>query len=153
MLRSRRQLVTSEPPLVVVRERRRSFIKLVTASASAVVLQACGGGSGSSSAAAGGSATAPITPPTTPITPPTTPTTPNPPTWSAIPTLTFVQGIASSIPIGQYLSSADARALAIGLTAGQLPAGVTFNAATKAFDYDGSGAVATADGLVLTATL
>ncbi len=152
MLRSRRQLVTSEPPLVVVRERRRTFIKLVTASASSVVLQACGGG-GSSNAATGGSVTAPITP-VTPTTPPvTTPETPGLPAWSAIPALTFVQGIASSIPVGQYVGNAAAQAMSIALTAGQLPAGVTFNAATRSFDYDGSGAVASADGFVLTATV
>lgn len=137
---------TTEPDLVVTQERRknrfdrRSFIKLVTAGASSVVLEACGGGSGGG-AGDGGSVTSPL--------PVTTPSSPSLPVWSPIPTLTFVQGVRSSISIAGYVSNATNATLL--LTAGTLPPGVTFNAATRAFDYDGSGAVASADGFVLAA--
>jgi hypothetical protein len=69
--------------------------------------------------------------------------------WSPIPPLTFVQGVPSSISIAGYVSNATNATLA--LAAGTLPPGVTFNAAKRSFDYDGSGAVTSADGFVLSA--
>ncbi|WEF32354.1 hypothetical protein [Pseudoduganella chitinolytica] len=145
MRRGQRRQAT-DPELVVTQERRknrfdrRSFIKLVTAGASSVVLEACGGGSGGA-AGEGGSVTSPL--------PVTTPTSPGLPVWSPIPTLTFVQGVPSSISIAGYVSNATNAVLA--LAAGALPPGVTFNATKRSFDYDGSGAVGSADGFVLTA--
>jgi hypothetical protein len=73
--------------------------------------------------------------------------------WDTIPTLTFTQGLASSISVAQWLSGATGDAVAISLNSVELPAGVTFNAATLSFDYDGIGAPASTDGHVLLANV
>jgi len=151
---------------------RRNFIKLCSVGASTLALQACGGGGGGSTSATAPIVTVPppstdpiqITPPPVtpppvtppPVTPPPVtppPVTPTPvPVWSMIPTLSFVQGVKSSIPIAQYVSITGAALLGISLNNATLPAGVTFNAVAQAFDYDGFGAAATASGFILTAT-
>lgn len=72
--------------------------------------------------------------------------------WSTVPTLSFVQGIAASISVSQYVTDANRAALVLSLNGVVLPAGVSYNKTTQSFDYDGVGAVGGADGLVLTAT-
>jgi hypothetical protein len=84
---------------------------------------------------------------------PASPVTPAPatPLWLSIPTIAFVQGTPSSFSVADYITAANAAALTLTLNATPLPAGVTFNAASRTFDYDGRGAVAGTDGHVLTA--
>jgi len=74
-----------------------------------------------------------------------------PPVWQGVPTITFTQGIASSISIAVYVSDPNGDALAITMFSGTLPAGVTYDAGNKRFVYDGMGAVGTGSGNVLTA--
>lgn len=75
------------------------------------------------------------------------------PTWLPIPPLLFTQGAASSISIAGYVSAANVKAFSLSLAGTPLPAGVTFNSATSAFDYDGRGTMATSDGHVLVAAV
>lgn len=134
---------------------RRRFLTIFSAGATSLALQACGGGGGSST----GTSTGPVgsDTPSTPVTP-TTPTTPNTPAtptsnlaWGTVPTISFTQGVPGSISVAQWLTGADGAAIAISLNSAALPPGVTFNPVTKTLDYDGTGAVATTDGHVLTA--
>jgi hypothetical protein len=74
------------------------------------------------------------------------------PVWQGVPTITFTQGIASSISVAAYVSDPNGDALTINMTsAGPLPAGVTYDAGSKSFVYDGAGAVSITSGNVLTA--
>ncbi len=73
------------------------------------------------------------------------------PVWTTVPTIQFVQGIASSVSIAEYVSDADGDALTISLNSVPLPAGVTYDQPGKRFVYDGVGAVSTTSGHVLTA--
>jgi hypothetical protein len=73
------------------------------------------------------------------------------PAWATIPTVTFVKGVASSFAISPYVSDANGNPLALTVTAGSLPAGVTFDPAGKRFSYDGNGNLAVANGVVLSA--
>lgn len=149
---------------VVATVSRRRFLTLFTAGAASLALQACGGGntgsgSDSSSAAQVSSVTPVTTTPTTPSTPavPTTPAIPDPLpvapaiAWSTVPTISFTQGVASSISVAQWLSGANGAAVAISLNAVALPPGVTFNATTRSLDYDGVGGAVTSEGHVLLA--
>jgi hypothetical protein len=118
---------------------RRRFITLLTASASSLALQACGGGGDA--------------PPVNnvPPAPPVTPTNPVTLAWNTVPTLTFTQGIASSVSVAQWITASNAAALTLSLNSVALPAGVTYNSSRQSFDYDGVGAVASTDGHILTA--
>jgi hypothetical protein len=138
---------------------RRQFIKLMSASAATLALQACGGG-GSATA---GTAQAGPAPSSDPAPPPTTAAGGSsgpsalvpasaPPVWSVVPALTFTQGVASTISISKYVKSASGGPLAIALNSIALPPGVTYNARTLSFVYDGIGAVGSTDGHVLTAS-
>lgn len=119
---------------------RRRFMRTLGASAAGVALTACGGG---------GRVPVPTKPPTPTPTPAPSPA-PNPaPVWSTIPTISFTEGVASSISIAGYVT--DNNALAISKNAVALPAGVKFDAATKSFIYDGIGRVSATEGHVLTA--
>jgi len=73
------------------------------------------------------------------------------PVWQTVPTITFTQGIASSISIAGYVTDPDGDALTISVNLAVLPAGVTFDAANKRFVYDGVGPVGSIGGVVLTA--
>jgi len=75
------------------------------------------------------------------------------PQWLPVPTITFTRGIARNITIDAYASDSDSDALAIVKNAAALPAGVSYNAALKRFEYDGSGPLVseTTSGNVLTA--
>ncbi|KQW90251.1 hypothetical protein ASC94_21245 [Massilia sp. Root418] len=138
---------------------RRRFIKLMSAGAAGMALQACGGGGAAASAATtqGGP------PPAEGVLPPSTASggssgpsalvpASTPPVWTAVPTLTFTQGVASTISISKYVKSASGGPLAIALNNIALPPGVTYNARTLSFVYDGIGAVGSTDGHVLTAS-
>lgn len=132
---------------------RRAFMRYLTVGTAAVAVQGCGGGG--AAAAPGQNPPVATTPPPTP-TVPTTPApipTPGAPVWLDVPPITFTQGIASSISVSGYISVADAKAVTVSLNASPLPAGVTFNAANRSFDYDGKGAVDATDGHVLIATV
>lgn len=131
---------------------RRRFISFLTAGATSLALQACGGGGASAST----SAPSPVaTPPSAAN--PTPVTTPSPVTaapalaWTTVPDLTFVEGVKSSVSVGQWISGADPTAVVLSLNTVALPAGVTYNSANKTFDYDGIGAATAAGGYVLTA--
>jgi len=138
-------------------KQRRRFIQLMSASAATMALQACGGGgSATASTSQGGPAPAePALPPSTAsggsgpsaLVPASTP-----PVWTVVPTLTFTQGVASTISISKYVKSASGGPLAIALNGLALPPGVTYNARTLSFVYDGIGAVGSTDGHVLTAS-
>jgi hypothetical protein len=137
---------------------RRRILKLLAAGAGTLAVQACGGGGGGGSTTLssgpvfnpGTDAPAGTQPP--PPQPPSMPPPDTAPVWTTVPDLNFTQGVAASISVGQYVTDNAVKTLLLSLTAGTLPAGVSFNAATMAFDYDGVGAAATATGLVLTAT-
>lgn len=138
-------------------KQRRRFIQLMSASAATVALQACGGGgSATASTSQGGPAPAePVLPPSTAagssgpsaLVPASTP-----PVWTVVPTLAFTQGVASTISISKYVKSASGGPLAIALNGLALPPGVTYNARTLSFVYDGIGAVGSTGGHVLTAS-
>lgn len=141
-------------------QQRRQFIKLMSASAATLALQACGGsadGTASSTSMAGAApAPEPVTPPRTASGGSSGPSAlapaSAPPVWSLIPTLTFTQGVASKISISKYVKSASGGPLAIALNSVALPPGVTYNARTLSFVYDGIGAAGSNDGHVLTAS-
>jgi hypothetical protein len=59
--------------------------------------------------------------------------------------------VASTISMSKYVKSASGGPLAIALNSVALPAGVTYNARTLSFVYDGIGAASSNDGHVLTA--
>jgi hypothetical protein len=142
---------------------RRSFMRYLTMGAAAIAVQGCGGGGGDVAA----SPVAPVAPtpvPTPAPTPapapvatpapapaPAPPTAPAEPVWLSIPTIAFTQGVPSSFSVVDYISAANAAAYTLTLNASPLPAGVTFNSATRSFDYDGRGGVGATDGHVLTA--
>ncbi|GGE87243.1 hypothetical protein GCM10008020_35130 [Massilia psychrophila] len=125
---------------------RRSFIRYFSVSAAALAVEGCGGGG------AGGTAvTTPVAPPVPVPAPPVAPPAPATPVWLSIPTIAFTQGSPSSFSVADYITATNAAALTLTLNALPLPAGVTFNAVNRTFDYDGRGAVAATDGHVLTA--
>jgi hypothetical protein len=139
-------------------KQRRRFIQLMSASAATMALQACGGGG---NAEAGTSLAGPA-PAGEPVTPPSTASgasgpsalvpASTPPVWTVVPTLSFTQGVASSISISKYVKSSTGGPLAIALNGLALPPGVTYNARTLSFVYDGIGAVGSTSGHVLTAS-
>jgi hypothetical protein len=63
----------------------------------------------------------------------------------------FTQGVASSFSLASFVSDANGDALAITMNAVTLPAGVTFDAANKRLVYNGIGAVASVNGVQMTA--
>jgi hypothetical protein len=73
------------------------------------------------------------------------------PTWKAVPPITFVQGVASSVSIAAFVSDPNGDALTITKNSVPLPPGVTYDQANKRFVYDGIGAVGSTSGNVLTA--
>lgn len=141
---------------------RRKFFKMLSGGAAALALQGCGAGGVLTLTLA---SDAPATPaPTTPTTPPapTPPTVPpvttTPPgsdasvVWQSIPQISFTQGVPSVFSVADYITVANASLLSLTLSTSTLPVGVTFDSNARAFIYDGSGAVAATDGVVLTAT-
>jgi hypothetical protein len=142
---------------------RRRFMRYFTAGATAIAVQGCGGGSaGSALAGSPAAPTVPATPaapvvvapvtPGAPVVPSAPVVAPAAPTILAIPDIAFVEGTPSSFSVAAYISADNVAAFTLSLNAQPLPAGVTFNAATRSFDYDGKGAPAGTDGHVLTAT-
>jgi hypothetical protein len=142
---------------------RRSFIRYLSMGSVAVAVQACGGGGGAEGAAAPLAPSAPTPAPVAPAPAPApapvlpAPIVPEPsapsaaPVWLSIPTIAFTQGVPSSFSVADYITVANVAAYTLTLNGNALPAGVTFNAATRSFDYDGRGAVGGSDGLMLTA--
>jgi hypothetical protein len=133
---------------------RRSFIRYFAVGAAALAVEGCGGGGAGGTAAVATPAAAPVATPVTTTPVPASPVaTPAPatPVWLSIPTIAFIQGTPSSFSVADYITVANAAALTLTLNAPALPAGVTFNAANRTFDYDGRGAVGATDGHMLTA--
>jgi hypothetical protein len=144
---------------------RRSFMRYLSMGGVALAVQACGGGGGADVAATpvAPAAPAPVVPTPAPapaptpapvVTPPVVadPVAPAPaPVWLSIPTIAFTQGVPSSFSVADYITVANVAAYTLTLNASPLPAGVTFNSATRSFDYDGRGGVVVSDGHVLTA--
>jgi hypothetical protein len=60
------------------------------------------------------------------------------PSWGTIPTLTFVNGVASSASIASYLTEGNYAAATLTATGTALPAGVTLDATNKLLVYDGT---------------
>jgi hypothetical protein len=116
---------------------RRRFMCTLGMGAAALAATACGGGGALSS---DGGAPAPGAPSKT-ITALG---------WYTVPTITFTEGVAASISIAGYVSNAGS--VEIAKNSAALPPGVTYDAGTKSFLYDGVGAVGYTDGHVLTAT-
>jgi hypothetical protein len=134
---------------------RRRFMRMMTVGAGALAVQACGGGGGAGAANTPQSLATtqlvqPAPAPTEPVTAPSHPPIPPEWTWASIPTLSFTQGVASSISISQYIVGENSAAATITLNEMALPPGVVFNSINRSFDYDGIGAVNTTDGHVLT---
>ncbi|HEV2608914.1 MAG TPA: hypothetical protein VGU61_01505 [Noviherbaspirillum sp.] len=130
---------------------RRTFLRNVTITAAALVANGCGGGAGGATLAGDNSSAPP--PGQSPSAPPgQSPTSNRPPVWSVIPTITFTQGIASSFSIAAFVTDEENDALSITKNAVALPAGVTYDAATRSFIYDGIGGIASTGGHVLTAS-
>lgn len=135
---------------------RRSFIRYFTVGAAALAVEGCGGGGAGGAAAVATPAPSPVAtapapvPVPVPVAPVATPA-PATPLWLSIPTIAFTQGTPSSFSVADYITAANAAALTLTLNAPALPAGVTFNAANRTFDYDGRGAVGVTDGHMLTA--
>lgn len=133
-------------------------MRYLTAGATAIAVQGCGGGGGAgapvaSAPAAPSTPAAPVvTPPVATVDPVAPVITPSAPVILAIPDIAFVEGSPSSFSVATYISAENAAAFSLSLNAMPLPAGVTFNAATRSFDYDGKGAPADTAGHVLTAT-
>ena len=73
------------------------------------------------------------------------------PEWQVVPTITFTQGIASTISIAAYVTDANGDPLTITWNSVPLPPGVTYDAGNKRFVYDGVGAVGITTGNMLTA--
>jgi len=73
------------------------------------------------------------------------------PVWMAVPAITFVQGVASSVSIAEFVSDPDMDPLSITKNDVVLPPGVSYDAAGRRFVYDGVGAVGATDGHVLVA--
>lgn len=74
-----------------------------------------------------------------------------PPSWQAVPTITFTQGVRSSFSIAGYASDPNGNPLTITKNSAALPPGVTYDAASKSFVYDGVGAPASTTGHALIA--
>ncbi len=128
---------------------RRTFLRNVTVTAAALLANGCGGAGGATLAGDN----APTPPGQSPSTPPGQPSSSNrPPVWSVIPTITFTQGIAASFSIAAFVTDEENDALSIAKNTNPLPVGVTYDAATKSFIYDGIGAVGSTGGHVMTAT-
>lgn len=131
---------------------RRAFIRYLTVGAVAMAVEGCGGGGAAASAPGAGAA--PVNPvaaaPVPAVVPPPV-AAPIAPMWAEIPAITFTEGVPSSFSLADYINIADTAAMTLTLNSSPLPAGVTFNSATLSFNYDGSGAVSSTDGHVLTA--
>ena|SRR5215471_3833287 len=111
---------------------RRAFLGTLATATAALAVAGCGSSEVSANSPGGGSANLP-------------------PAWQTVPTVTFVQGVASSFSVASYVSDPNGNALALSVAAGSLPAGVTFDAAGKRFVYNGSGSLAVANGVMLSA--
>ena len=141
-----------KPVRAAVSPSRRSFMRYLTVGAAALAVEGCGGGGAAGTAAATPAppvASAPIPVPAAPV---VTAPAPAAPVLLSIPTIAFTQGTPSSFSVADYITVANAAAFTLSLNETPLPAGVTFNAAARTFDYDGRGAVAATDGHVLTVT-
>jgi hypothetical protein len=114
---------------------RRKFMLTLGAGAAGVALSACGGGSDVDSASGAETTSVSATAGTL--------------FWHEIPTLTFTEGVPASIPVAEYLSNEAVQAITKNSAA--LPVGVTYDAATRSFIYDGSGPIGGTDGHILTA--
>jgi hypothetical protein len=71
--------------------------------------------------------------------------------WRTIPSIAFVEGVAASVSVADYVSDPDGDSLRVVRNEIELPPGVTFDAANLRFVYDGTGAAAETEGHVLTA--
>lgn len=128
--------------LAAFKAKRRALLRALTATTAALAVARCGGG-GSSDATNAAPAPGPGPGPG--------PATNVAPVWTSIPTVAFTQGVASSFSLESFVSDANGDALAITMNAVTLPAGVTFDAAGKRLVYNGNGAVASVNGVQMTA--
>lgn len=150
-------LQTGQPVNAAVSPSRRSFMRYLSVGAAALVVEGCGGGAADTAVATPSippvaGATAPVAAPApAPAAPAVTAPAPSAPVWLSIPTIAFTQGTPSSFSVADYIPAASAAAFTLSLNEAPLPAGVTFNAATRSFSYDGQGAVASTEGHMLTA--
>lgn len=73
------------------------------------------------------------------------------PSWTTVPTITFSRGTASNQSIAEYVSDPDGDGINVTHNGTSLPSGVTYNTASKQFEYDGTDAASGTNGHVLTA--
>ena len=85
--------------------------------------------------------------------PPAPPPVNHPPVWTILPTITFINGVASAFSIAPFATDPDNDPLTITKNAVALPPGVTYDAPNKRFVYDGTpvAATVTTSGNILTA--
>ncbi|MBC7465761.1 MAG: hypothetical protein H7256_07200 [Bdellovibrio sp.] len=124
---------------------RRKFLYIAAASSATIFHNACSKGwvnkqTGLSADALLPSSTAP------------SPDGQGSPTWALLPTIAFTVGVPGFISIAAYVNNAGHN-VAVTLNNLALPIGVTYDAASKGFVYDGSGPVALTEGHILTATV
>jgi hypothetical protein len=127
--------------------KRRALLRALTATAAALAVARCGGGGSDATNAAPAPGPGPVPGPV----PGPGPATNVAPVWASIPAVQFTQGVASSFPLGSFVSDANGDALVITMNAVTLPAGVTFDAAGKRLVYDGNGAAASVNAVQMTA--
>ena len=117
--------------------KRRAFLQALATTSAAFAVSACGGDAVTPTTSTGGGG------------PP--PPTNHAPVWSAMPTVTFTQGVASTFSVASFVSDPDGDALTLTRNAVALPVGVTFDAGNKRFVYDGIGSLGSTNNVVLTA--
>ena len=111
---------------------RRAFLKVLTTTTVALVIGGCGGAA-------------------TPDPASSAPGANLAPAWQTVPNVTFAQGVPSSVSIDAYVRDANGDGLVIAMNSATLPAGVSYDAVSKRFVYDGIGDVGSTSGVVLTA--
>lgn len=136
---------------------RRKFVFILSATALTMAYNACAPGfvtteDGSLDSLASSGNPDDATLPTDDPVPVIDPSGNKPPIWDVIPTISFVQGVPSRISIAAYVTDPEKDLLTITKNTAALPAGVTFDVASKSFVYDGSGPVSSTSGHILTAT-
>jgi len=121
---------------------RRAFLKVLTTTTVALVIGGCGGAATPDPASsAPGANPPPGSPPGANLAP----------AWQTVPNVTFAQGVPSSVSIDAYVRDANGDGLVIAMNSATLPAGVTYDAVSKRFVYDGIGDIGSTSGVVLTA--
>ena len=119
---------------------RRSFLKQAAGIASMLL-----GGTG---CAAGAVGIATLVGVVMPAAPPSTPLNSGP-VWQPSPTIEFVEGVPTTIPVRHFVVNPDNDSLVIALKSGVLSPGITWNPRNSTIAYDGRPLGAKADAPVV----